>query len=253
MRWFKRSLFDKTHWILLGSKDTQICGTSMIPCYRNAQKNLFGHDIIDGLTDKNAIEFRENCNCIPGCGSVQYNAEVDRAKFGFEEHLALNSSTNTVTGYIPNNALHSDHLKYGPFVCTSRLNSHFISWLFRFFLTRLNIFYQNHEISAFQRKEQYTYIDFLSICGGLLGLSLGISVLSILECIYFFTLHLFWSIRKWKTENAIIPLHHPKRINHVYIDMPKIYWHDEYSTNEIIRAWLVWNFSFMVIDVFMMF
>lgn len=72
----------------------------MIPCYRNAQKDLFGQDIIDGLIDENAIEFREKCNCIPGCASVKYNAEVDRAKFGFEEHLGIvpNSSTNTIIG-----------------------------------------------------------------------------------------------------------------------------------------------------------
>lgn len=72
----------------------------MIPCYRDAQKNLFGHDIIDGLTDQNAIEFRNKCNCIPGCGSVKYDAEVDRAKFGFEERLGIvaNASTSTVIG-----------------------------------------------------------------------------------------------------------------------------------------------------------
>lgn len=72
----------------------------MISCYRNAQKNLFGHDIIDGLIDENAIEFREKCNCVPGCVSIKYDAEVDRTKFGFEEHLRIvtNSSTNTIFG-----------------------------------------------------------------------------------------------------------------------------------------------------------
>lgn len=72
----------------------------MIPCYRDAQKNLFGHDIIDGLTDQNAIEFRNKCNCIPGCGSVKYDAEVDRTKFEFEERLGIvaNASTSTVIG-----------------------------------------------------------------------------------------------------------------------------------------------------------
>lgn len=41
-----------------------------------------------------------------------------------------------------------------------------------------------------QRSEVYGYTDFLANCGGLLGLFLGFSILSIVEIIYFLTLRL---------------------------------------------------------------
>ena len=70
----------------------------MIPCYQNAQKNLFGQDIIDGLTDAKAIAFRKKCNCLTGCVNIKYEAVIDRAKFGFEERVGMppNSTTNAI-------------------------------------------------------------------------------------------------------------------------------------------------------------
>jgi acid-sensing ion channel, other len=44
--------------------------------------------------------------------------------------------------------------------------------------------------------ETYTVTQFLAICGGLLGLFLGVSLLSLIEIIYFATLRLFWIIRQ---------------------------------------------------------
>lgn len=46
-----------------------------------------------------------------------------------------------------------------------------------------------------KRLETYSFTDFLAICGGLLGLFLGISLLSMIELIYIFTLRLFWIIQ----------------------------------------------------------
>lgn len=44
---------------------------------------------------------------------------------------------------------------------------------------------------AMVRSETTTAFDFIASCGGLLGLFMGISVLSIVELIYFFTLGLY--------------------------------------------------------------
>lgn len=41
--------------------------------------------------------------------------------------------------------------------------------------------------------------DFVSSCGGLLGLFMGVSVLSVVELIYFFTLRLCCKIRQRET------------------------------------------------------
>ena len=45
-----------------------------------------------------------------------------------------------------------------------------------------------------ERGELYTTIEIISNIGGLLGLCLGLSVLSIAEFIYFFTARLYYNI-----------------------------------------------------------
>lgn len=48
---------------------------------------------------------------------------------------------------------------------------------------------------ALNRTEIYTMADFMASCGGLLGLYMGISLLSIVELIYYFTLRLCCTMR----------------------------------------------------------
>lgn len=62
--------------------------------------------------------------------------------------------------------------------------------------TKLTIFFEEDYIETKIRVETYTWGDFLAICGGLLGLFLGVSLLSVIELIYYSTLRLFW-IAKW--------------------------------------------------------
>lgn len=64
-------------------------------------------------------------------------------------------------------------------------------------LTAVFLYFKEFEVEKMKkRKEVYTFTsDFLAVCGGLLGLFLGVSVLSIFEIIYFSTLRVFWYIR----------------------------------------------------------
>lgn len=63
----------------------------------------------------------------------------------------------------------------------------------------------DHKVETLERVEVYSSSDFLAICGGLLGLFLGVSALSIIEFVYYFTLRLFWTIRRARTEILIAP------------------------------------------------
>lgn len=63
------------------------------------------------------------------------------------------------------------------------------------------IFFEDENVQTFMRKEVHTFTDFLAICGGLLGLFLGISALSIIEIIYYMSLRLFWTIRRLRSEH----------------------------------------------------
>lgn len=69
--------------IFEGERGMMICGREKINCYKIAEKLLFGEDIIDGLIEPKAKEYRLNCNCLPGCTTYIYESEVDRTKFNF--------------------------------------------------------------------------------------------------------------------------------------------------------------------------
>lgn len=57
--------------------------------------------------------------------------------------------------------------------------------------TTIKLRWKDSEFYAMFRYEQLKLVDFLSYVGGILGLFAGISVLSIVELIYFLTLRLF--------------------------------------------------------------
>lgn len=77
---------------------------------------------------------------------------------------------------------------------------------FRFNISNVVIFYDDHLVNTLNRSEVLSFAGFLSMCGGLLGLFLGISALSIIELVYYATLRLFWRIRQRKYETMILPL-----------------------------------------------
>lgn len=69
--------------------------------------------------------------------------------------------------------------------------------------SNLFITFKEDRVITTRRIEKYTYTDFLATCGGLLGLFLGVSALSIIEFIYYSTLRLYWTMQQWKSENYI--------------------------------------------------
>lgn len=75
----------------LGDRQTKVCGSLSIDCYRDAEKRLFGEDIIDGLKDEAAKMFRERCNCLPACKTITYDVAIDRAKIDFEAIIHSNN------------------------------------------------------------------------------------------------------------------------------------------------------------------
>lgn len=70
-----------------GEKGTKICGAASVKCYQNAKLKLFGEDVIDGLRNTEAREFRTHCNCLASCTSIKYEAEINRVKLDFLETL----------------------------------------------------------------------------------------------------------------------------------------------------------------------
>lgn len=61
---------------------------------------------------------------------------------------------------------------------------------------RLAIFFRHNQFITSKRSELYGRTDFVANCGGLLGLFMGVSLLSFVEIIYHATLRLCCSLRK---------------------------------------------------------
>ncbi|XP_031637928.1 pickpocket protein 28-like [Contarinia nasturtii] len=78
-----------------------------------------------------------------------------------------------------------------------------------FVSTTLEIVFKEAFFTTLQRSPLYTFTDFLAICGGLLGLFLGVSLLSIIEFVYYFSLRLIWTLRRSQAANVVAPVPSP--------------------------------------------
>jgi hypothetical protein len=56
------------------------------------------------------------------------------------------------------------------------------------FGSHLEVFFKSPTFFPFILKQQLTFLDFVSYCGGILGLFLGFSMISIVEFVYYFTM-----------------------------------------------------------------
>lgn len=74
-------------------------------------------------------------------------------------------------------------------------------FLFRVQLARLSIFFKESQFITSKRSELYGQTDFLANCGGLLGLFMGVSILSI-EIIYYLTIRLCCNLSMRKKRKA---------------------------------------------------
>lgn len=68
---------------------------------------------------------------------------------------------------------------------------------------RLSIFFKENQFITSKRSELYGQTDFLANCGGLLGLFMGVSLLSIVEVIYYCTLRLWCNLRARKNRKSL--------------------------------------------------
>ncbi|XP_031623091.1 pickpocket protein 28-like [Contarinia nasturtii] len=158
-------------------EDTKICGAASITCYATAEWNLYGDDIIVGMKDQDARKFRENCNCLPACHHIAYDAS-------FAAGRALGDISDKM-------------------------------------VSEVIVLFREPQIITLQRTPLYTLTDFLAACGGLLGLFLGISALSVVEFVYYFTLRLFWTFRQSRDNHFSVNISlQQERIKSISIDIP---------------------------------
>ncbi|RZF47249.1 hypothetical protein LSTR_LSTR004958 [Laodelphax striatellus] len=138
------------------AKDTLICGSESKNCTGYAYEKMIDEEITVTLKNKGDT----TCNCLQSCTSLEYEAETSQATFDWEKQMMayeVNMSDPDL------------------------LDSTF---------SRLSIYYKDAQFITSHRSELYGLADFLAGCGGLLGLTSGFSILSLVEIIYYLTLRL---------------------------------------------------------------
>ncbi|KAL9702139.1 hypothetical protein quinque_005657 [Culex quinquefasciatus] len=140
---------------------TEVCGASKIECYNEAEDELLSQEVKYSV-DK-SYDFRAKCDCLPACTSVQYDAEISQADFNWKNlFMAYKSPMDEFPGVQ---------------------------------LSRLTIYFKEAQFITSKRSELYGVTDFLANCGGLLGLFMGVSLLSLAEIIYFCSIRPFVILR----------------------------------------------------------
>ncbi|XP_037031900.1 pickpocket protein 28-like [Bradysia coprophila] len=144
-------------------RTTPICGIAKVNCYIEAEMDL--------LEDSDTVETSKkinSCNCLPACTSISYDTEISQSSYEWKNfYKALNHTGAVVEGY------------------------QFASF---------SIFFKENQFITSKRSELVGLTDFVSSCGGLLGLFMGVSILSIVELFYYVSLRLFCFMRSRKIE-----------------------------------------------------
>ncbi|KFB52628.1 AGAP010967-PA-like protein [Anopheles sinensis] len=107
------------------------------------------------------------CNCLPACSSIQYDVEVTQSAMDLIKYLEANR------------------------IFEKEAESYTVS--------KMEIYFKESHFITSRRSELYGMVDFLANCGGLLGLFMGVSILSLLEICYYITIRPF-SLRKKRKE-----------------------------------------------------
>uniref|UniRef100_A0A182VZA7 Pickpocket n=1 Tax=Anopheles minimus TaxID=112268 RepID=A0A182VZA7_9DIPT len=144
-------------------EDTKICSRANARCYEQIRSSI-------AFTANTSL----SCTCLPGCFEISYipdvtTAELQVGKFGIRETLLDNVKDEQ---YARNN------------------------------LALIYIFVKDTYYRSFTKGELVGFTDFLSNVGGLLGLFLGFSIISLIEVIYYMTLRPYCARRKQKRTNG---------------------------------------------------
>lgn len=144
------------------SLDMPVCSEDKIYCYNMAERELLVREFhrvrkLNSNSDMSR-DLETACNCMPACTSLVYNTEISQANFDLHEMLAAEGDTEFLRDY-PGSQM-----------------------------SRLSIYFKQNQFITSKRSELYGVTEFLANCGGIFGLFMGFSILSLVEMLYHFTL-----------------------------------------------------------------
>ncbi|XP_008207212.2 pickpocket protein 28-like [Nasonia vitripennis] len=152
------------------SNDTRICGKSDDGCALEARtfmkKKLYEDE--DPLATSFNVTKVPNCRCYPGCFEINYSTEISQSM--------LMATFDIPVEYFKNNAEY-----------------------FEKNIALVHIFFIDDSYMKYSKNQLYGFAELLSNTGGLLGLFMGFSLLSVIEIVYYFFIRIWWRIWRKKT------------------------------------------------------
>ncbi|XP_017488463.1 PREDICTED: pickpocket protein 28 [Rhagoletis zephyria] len=143
--------------------DVPVCSVEDISCYDSAQSEL--RILIQNQTIAATMDpsMKIICDCMPACTSLDYNVEISSARYDLAKTIQAFREVYE----------HSDFLG-----------------------SRLSVYFKEHQFTAIKRTVLFSVATLIANWGGILGLFMGISSLSLIELVYFFSVRLFDNLRK---------------------------------------------------------
>ncbi|KAK4879621.1 hypothetical protein RN001_007767 [Aquatica leii] len=149
------------------NNETRICHQVNDPCSVSVKESM---DQIESETDDGEL-----CDCLPSCYQLEYEKSISYGQLANKSRSPDEYLYDKTMDYIKHNIIIAD------------------------------VYFEITEFSRFTKNELYGTLDIMAGVGGLLGLFLGFSMLSIVELVYYFTLKLFCNfLRARNKEKAII-------------------------------------------------
>lgn len=146
------------------------------------------------------VVLSDTCNCLPDCNSVEYRVKKTGSHTTFfDDHTFTKedfeaNETDEATQFFKSQfdyrlflSQNKDYNFEIP-ITSANMTPDFDIWNWKFH--EIEVYYEDSKFLAMRRHLAYTFADFLSQIGGILGCFLGMSILSIIEIVYFCTVQM---------------------------------------------------------------
>lgn len=152
-----------------------VCGLNNFSCMTKTSYYFLNLEIavasFGSTTDGSRPQF--GCNCMAACKTIMYEADVRAIK------LVENHSHTLMANKEDRNESDTNEAEF----------------------SKLIVQFKEAEFLAMKRSELYGLTDFIANCGGILGLFMGVSILSFVELIYFFCIRCLATTKCCKRRN----------------------------------------------------
>lgn len=157
------------------------------------------------------------CNCLPDCNSVDYSIKISSSHTPFFDDTSITKDdvmkyeTDEIAAtwkrhmeeklYLSLNKSYNFEVPLEQAINQTNLTVDFNIWNWKY--SEIEVHYEDSEFLAMKRHLAYSFADFISQIGGILGCFLGISIFSVIEIIYFCTVKMLKGLKKEKKEKRM--------------------------------------------------